>query len=175
MCGSSDNEKKIHDMFHHITLELIRRGLSVTTMESCTSGLIASLLTDTEGASAIMKGAFITYSNEAKIRQGVPADVIRDHGVYSIETAEAMADACRRAYSADIGIGITGSFGNVDPANKDSVPGVIFLAVRFNGNTASRRIILEPQPSRYAYKLAAASYAGELLISLLFPVQSFTS
>lgn len=162
-----ERENEIRNIFHRITLELIRNGLSVTAMESCTSGLISSLITDTEGASAIMKGAFVTYSNEAKIRQGVPADIISNYGVYSIETAEAMADACRQAYCADIGIGVTGSFGNIDPANEDSVPGVMYLSVSFNGNVTSRRIELDPQPSRYAYKLAAAQYVGELLLSLL--------
>ena len=52
---------------------LIEHGISISTMESCTSGLLASAITDTEGASAIFKGGFVTYSNEAKIRQGVPA------------------------------------------------------------------------------------------------------
>ena len=62
-----------------------------------------------------MKGAFVTYSNEAKIKQGVPADIISTFGVYSPETAAAMARVCRDAYAADFAIGITGTFGNIDP------------------------------------------------------------
>ena len=50
--------------------------MTITTMESATSGQIASLITDTEGSSAILKGAFITYCNEAKIMQGVPAEIL---------------------------------------------------------------------------------------------------
>ena len=74
------------------------------------------------GASAIFKGGFVTYSNEAKIRQGVPAEVIGTFGVYSPQTAEAMAEACRMAYQAQIGVGVTGTTGNMDPSNADSVP-----------------------------------------------------
>ena len=55
-----------------------------------------------------MKGAFVTYSNEAKIRQGVPAQTISRYSVYSRETAAEMAKACAEAYGADIGIGVTG-------------------------------------------------------------------
>ena len=66
----TDLEKKVRDKFRFITKTLIEKELTITTMESCTSGFIASLLTDTEGSSAIFRGAFVTYSNEAKIMQG---------------------------------------------------------------------------------------------------------
>ncbi|MBR0092847.1 MAG: CinA family protein, partial [Lachnospiraceae bacterium] len=69
-------EETVRKKYADLTRLLIRNGISITTMESCTAGQIASLITDTEGASEIMKGAFVTYSNEAKIRQGVPAEVI---------------------------------------------------------------------------------------------------
>ena len=73
--------------------------MTITTMESATSGQIASLITDTEGSSAILKGAFITYCNEAKIMQGVPAEILDKYTVYSKETAEAMANIqCQYRY-----------------------------------------------------------------------------
>ncbi len=59
-----------------------RKNLTITTMESATSGQIASLITDTEGSSAVLKGAFVTYCNEAKIMQGVPAEVLDAYTVY---------------------------------------------------------------------------------------------
>ena len=49
----------------------------------CTSGLIASLITDTEGASAIFPGGYVTYLNETKVLVGVDPSVIEIHGVYS--------------------------------------------------------------------------------------------
>ena len=48
------NEDAIRAQYRQITTALIREGLTITTMESCTAGLIASLLTDTEGSSAIL-------------------------------------------------------------------------------------------------------------------------
>ena len=99
-------EKTIRNNYRRLTGCLIDRKMTITTMESITCGQIASLITDTEGASAILKGAFVTYSNEAKIMQGVPEAVIETCGVYSKETARAMAEACKQAYRADIGIGI---------------------------------------------------------------------
>lgn len=162
------DEQKIRALYAEITRELIDRQLSITTMESATSGQIASLITDSEGASAVLKGAFITYSNEAKIRQGVPAKVIEQYGVYSSETAEAMAAACQRIWNTDLSIGVTGTFGNLDPNNPDSVPGLVYYAIRYRDHILSRKIEIEQQPSRYAYKLCTAKAVGEdLLHSIL--------
>ena len=129
--------------------------------------MIASLLTDTEGASAVMKGAFITYSNEAKILQGVEEEVIAHYGVYSEETAVSMAQACRKAYGADIGIGITGSFRNADPANEDSVPGMIYYAISIGEETRPFCCSIDEQSSRYCYKLYAAGQVADRLAEFL--------
>ena len=143
------HEADIRNDYRKLTKLLIEKNLTITTMESATSGQIASLITDTEGSSAVLKGAFVTYCNEAKIMQGVPA--------YSKETAEAMARACTEAYNADIGIGVTGTMGNIDPSNPDaSVPGQVYFAIGVKGEIQSYYIELEPQPTRLAYKLAVA-------------------
>ena len=63
-------ENNIRENYRKLTRLLISKGLTITTMESATSGQIASLITDTEGSSAVLKGAFVTYCNEAKIMQG---------------------------------------------------------------------------------------------------------
>ncbi|MCD7955007.1 MAG: nicotinamide-nucleotide amidohydrolase family protein [Lachnospiraceae bacterium] len=125
-----------------ITSWLIEKNLQISTMESCTSGLIASTITDYEGASAILKGSLITYSNEAKILEGVAADVIEQSGVYSRETAAEMARNTKRIFRSDVGIGITGSFGNLDPANPDSVAGEIYLQVEYTGREAPVKMVM---------------------------------
>ena len=120
-------EEEVREKYDDLVKYLIKNNISITTMKSCTAGQIASLLTDTSGSSAIIEGAFVTYSNEAKIQIGVSEKIINEYGVYSKETAAEMAKVCREFYDADIGIGVTGTFGNVDPKNKDSVPGKVFL------------------------------------------------
>lgn len=159
------DEQEIRNDYKKLTLKLIEKGLMITTMESATSGQIASLITDTEGSSAIMKGAFVTYSNEAKIQQGVPKEIIETYTVYSKETARAMAEACRKAYAANIGIGVTGTMGNVDPANKEaSVPGQVYFAISFNGEVREYYRELVPQETRLAYKLAVAKEVVDELL-----------
>ena len=155
------------DKYEKITKTLIKKNKTITTMESCTAGLIASLLTDTEGSSAVMKGAFVTYSNVAKVMQGVPAEIIEQKGVYSFETAEAMAAACRKAYESNIGIGITGTFGNLDPNNPDSEAGVVYFAIDFEEKVSSYKVLLEYCNSRYEYKLLAADKVADELLKLI--------
>lgn len=166
--GNIYNENNIRSNYEKLTRLLIERKLTITTMESCTSGQIASLITDTEGASAVVKGAFITYCNEAKIMQGVPAEIINKYSVYSEETARAMACVCRERYNADIGIGVTGTMGNIDPANPDSSsPGKVYYGIVFGNVTESFYKELPPQESRLMYKLAVAQEVYEDLMKML--------
>lgn len=79
-----------------------------------------------------------------------------------------MAEACRKAYNADIGIGVTGTMGNVDPENAEfSVPGQVYFAIALSGRIYTFYRELSPQPSRYLYKLAVASEVVKELFILL--------
>lgn len=161
-------ESEIREDYEKLTKLLIEKHMTITTMESATAGQLASLITDTEGSSAVLKGAFVTYCNEAKIMQGVPKEIIDRYTVYSKETAEAMAKACIKAYQADIGIGVTGTMGNVDPDNQaSSVPGQVYFAMGIEGNMKSYYVELEPQPTRLAYKLAVAKEIYDVLMECL--------
>lgn len=158
---------KVSEEYAFLTKKLIERHLSITTMESCTGGLIASLITDTEGASAVMRGAFITYSNEAKVMEGVASDVIDKYGVYSRETAIAMANTAKEKMASDIAISVTGSFGNVDPSNTDSIPGQVHFAIAFKDKCHDFFMRIPALECRLDYKLYVADKVFEELDRLL--------
>lgn len=148
-----------------LTTYLIRHGLTITFMESCTSGLCASMITDTEGASAVFKGSLVTYSNEAKIQAGVDKDVIARYGVYSKECALAMAKTAMKIFDTDISVGITGTTGNTDPANADSVTGEVFYCICKKEESYDYHLKLDVrQLSRQDIK---RSYANSVFKSLL--------
>lgn len=162
------NEQLIRDEYKNLTSFLIKNNISITTMESATSGQIASLITDTEGASKIFKGAFITYSNEAKIMNGVPAQIIEKYSVYSKETVTKMAEACRKTYNADVGIGVSGTIGNVDPANiESSVPGEVYFAIATKTSVSSYVYSIEAENCRLYYKLKVADLVYKELRKIL--------
>ncbi|MDP8917915.1 MAG: CinA family protein [Pseudomonadota bacterium] len=88
------------------------RGLKIATAESCTGGLVAALLTEIAGSSAVVERGFVTYSNEAKTELiGVPADLIAAHGAVSEPVARAMAEGAVAHSYADVAVGITGIAG----------------------------------------------------------------
>ncbi len=149
-----------------LTKTLIEKEITISTMESCTAGLVASLLTDIDGASGAIKGSFVTYSNEAKIACGVPAEVIDKYGVYSKETAVEMAKNCRSAYSANIGVGVTGSLGITDPNNEGSVPGQVYFAIDYEGEVAGFFLEIENQGSKFLNKVYVADMICDELLKL---------
>lgn len=135
-----------------VVKKLIKNKISITTMESCTGGALISAITDVEGASNITEGGFVTYSNEQKVRVGVPAETIEKYGVYSEETAVKMAEVCKNKMSAAIGIGITGTLSNVDPNNEDSVQGEVYFCIKYLNDTEIVRKIKVPIECRHEQK-----------------------
>ncbi len=106
---------------------LSARGLSLATMESCTGGLLANLLTDVPVVSAVYRGGLVSYASEIKEEWGVPAAVLAAYGAVSEETARAMAQAARQRLGAQVGIGVTGVAG---PDAVEGKPvGLVHLAV----------------------------------------------
>lgn len=101
----------------------------IATMESCTGGAIASSITDVEGSSEILKFSAVTYSNEYKIKMGVPREVIDTYSVYSMETAREMSRQITFFSNSDYGVGITGKLNRVDPDNPYGEDNIVFISV----------------------------------------------
>lgn len=94
---------------HIVLQEACARGLKLATAESCTGGLLASLLTDVPGASHAFERGFVTYTNEAKAELlAVDPALLDDPGPVSEPVAVAMAEGALAASRADIAISITG-------------------------------------------------------------------
>jgi nicotinamide-nucleotide amidase len=87
-------------------------GWTIATAESCTGGLVAGVLTEIPGSSAVVERGFVTYSNEAKVEAvGVPADLIATHGAVSEPVARAMAEGALSRSRATCAVAITGIAG----------------------------------------------------------------
>ena len=110
--------------------QLLSAGkLSLALAESCTGGLVSSMITDVPGSSRYLTGSIVCYSNAIKINQvGVPADIIAENGAVSPETAEQMAVGIKTKFQTDIGLGITGIAGP-DGATKDKPVGLVYIAI----------------------------------------------
>ena len=123
---------------------LIQNNLTVSTAESCTSGLLASRLTDVPGSSQYFKGGSVCYSNELKINDiGVDKDLIERYGAVSEEVAESLAKNIAKKNNTDIGIGITGIAGPDGGTEKKPV-GLVFVGIFYKNNLYIKKYNLTP-------------------------------
>lgn len=95
-----------------IVRKLSERGMTVTTAESCTGGLLAGRLLSVAGASDVYREGHITYANEAKERiLGVRHETLEAFGAVSSQTAEEMARGAAKIAGADAALSTTGIAG----------------------------------------------------------------
>lgn len=109
------------------------RDLMLATAESCTGGLLASLLTDIPGKSHAFECGFVTYTDAAKARMlGVSEEILRGPGAVSEPAARAMAEGAIAHSGAHVAVAITG-FAEGGP---DQPAGLVhFACARRNGPT----------------------------------------
>ena len=104
-------------------------GKTVACAESLTGGMLASKLVDVPGASSVLGEAYVTYSNEAKMRLlGVSEDTLRQFGAVSAQCAREMAEGARRASGADFALSTTGIAGP-DGGTTEKPVGLVYVGV----------------------------------------------
>ena len=123
---------------------MIKNKLTISTAESCTSGLLASRLTDVPGSSQYYKGGSVCYSNELKTNDiGVDSDLIERYGAVSEEVVESLAKNIAQKNNTDIGIGITGIAGPDGGTEKKPV-GLVFVGIFYKNNLYIKKYNLTP-------------------------------
>lgn len=102
----------LEQLAQEIIADFSKRGLTIATAESCTGGLIAGLLTEIAGSSAVVDRGYVTYSNKAKMDMlGVPALTLETYGAVSRETALAMTNGALYRSGAALSVAVTGIAG----------------------------------------------------------------
>lgn len=133
------------------------RGMTIATAESCTGGLIASLLTDVPGSSDYLLSGAVTYSNESKTRMlGVDPALIAQHGAVSEEVALAMADGMRRAAGTSIAVASTGIAGPTGGSDRKPV-GLVWLALAAEGRCEARQYLFGNNRTRTKLRASVAA------------------
>jgi nicotinamide-nucleotide amidase len=114
-----------------IVEKLINNKLTLSIAESCTGGLLSSLIVNCSGASKIFKEGIVTYANEAKINElNVDKHIIDTYGAVSQETARAMAMGLKNKVNTDISIATTGIAGPGGGTEEKPV-GLVYIAIAY--------------------------------------------
>lgn len=138
------------------------RELVLATAESCTGGMLASLLTDVKGVAHVFDRGFVTYSEEAKTELlGVPAGLIADKGAVSKEVALAMVEGALARSRANIALAVTGF------ADTGDEPGLVHFACARQGRITAHREEHFGPIGRGRTRVAALGVAVEMMTEML--------
>lgn len=136
----------------------------VTTAESCTGGLIASILTELAGSSQWFERGFVTYSNASKeALLGVPHATLEAYGAVSEPVARAMAEGALARSQASLALAVTGVAGPGGGTDAKPVGTVCFAWATDEGaDGAAPRIVVETRRfagDRHAVRQQTALHA----------------
>lgn len=151
---------------------MFTKSMKISTVESCTGGLISSRLTDIAGSSAFIKENYITYSNEAKMKLlGVTQETLTNYGEVSEQCAIEMAEGLFNRLNTDeqtcdIALSTTGIAGPGGATATKNV-GLMFVAIKNKYSVKVKKIELNPQYKRKTMKFLFSQKALEFLIDCL--------
>lgn len=151
------------DPMGHIVHHLAAQKKRLTCAESCTGGLIASLLTRIPGASQIIHGTLVTYANGIKKSWlGVDEEVLETYGAVSEACVKGMLDGALKASKSHLALATSGIAGP-DGGSEQKPVGTVFVGVADNeGNRVIERLLL--QGDRQAIQTQSAYHAIRLLL-----------
>lgn len=125
---------------------LRNRKETISTMESCTAGYIATTITNVDNSSEVLKFSAITYSNEYKIKMVVDSGIIEKYSVYSFEVSRQMSKIISDFTKSTYAVGITGKINKIDSNNLSKNDNKIFISI-YNSKTKKYEDLLLTCPN----------------------------
>ena len=142
-----------------------RKNLTLALAESCTGGMIASIITGIPGASEFFLGGVVTYSNKSKTDLlKVDPEILEKYGTVSFQTVEAMTKGAKDLFGADITVAVTGIAGPSGGSPEKPV-GLVFIAVNFENETKIIRNVFKG--SRNEIRSEASRVAVGMILDIM--------
>lgn len=148
-------------MIKQVIQYLIEHKITISTAESCTGGLIAKLITDIPGTSAVFIGSVVSYSNEMKMTLlGVQSETLEKYGAVSEYTVREMLNGIRKITGSDISIAVSGIAGPGGGTLEKPV-GTVYIGMDFSGKNDIRHLLFEGDRERI--RTNAAEFAIKMV------------
>ena len=140
-----------------IANELINRGFTVATAESCTGGYLAHLFTTVPGSSAYFMGSVVSYANQIKSDVlGVDEQLINDYGAVSEQVVEQMANHVRLKMNVDFALATSGVAGP-DGGSEEKPVGTVWIAIASKDGVYSKKYMFEKNRERNIHRASLAA------------------
>ena len=148
-----------------LTVQALKeKGMTLSTAESCTGGLISKCITDVSGSSAAFAGGMVTYTNRIKTDVlGVDASIIEEHTEVSHACAEAMAERAKTLFGTDYALSATGYAGPGGGTEADPT-GTVYIGIATPNGARTERICVE-NATRTQVRNAVTHHAFEMLLA----------
>jgi len=152
------------ELIEKIIERLTQREQTVSFAESCTGGRIAAAVTSVSGASNILNGSCVTYSNEIKRRWlGVKLEILENYGAVSKECVSQMLDGIQEMAQSDYAVAVSGIAGPTGGSELKPV-GTVYIGIStpdnkeiFHCNFSGNREDIQERSTQFAIeKLAEA-------------------
>lgn len=141
---------------------LIDKKLTISTAESCTGGLLSSLITSVPDSSKIFECGICSYSNRIKHKLlNIPQNTLYEKGEVSKETAEYMSREIKLISNSDIGVAITGIAGP-SGGTKEKPVGLVYISTFYKNINTTKKLLIEDKGRDYI-----RSYSVKRLLELI--------
>ena len=145
---------------------LKKKKLKISFAESCTGGLMSSVITSNDGSSSIFKLALITYSNDAKIKiLKVPKLIIKKYGAVSVQCCLSMVSNLSKISNSQINVSITGIAGPKG-GSKDKPVGLVFIGLKFKKKMFVNKYLFQNK-SRVNFQKAVVNTVIKIVLSII--------
>lgn len=162
---STDLPDGLEDAITRLLQRVCDAELRLATAESCTGGMVASLLTDVTGCGHAFERGFVAYTNEAKREMlGVSDEMLAAHGAVSEPVARAMAEGALARSEADIAFSVTGFAG---PTGGKGEEGLVHFACARRGRETRHRQERYGPIGRGGVRIACVRAAVEMMEEVL--------
>ena len=148
-------------------VKLLRlKNIKISLAESCTGGLLASIITSISGASKIFTLGLVTYSNQSKIKiLKVPKKIIIKHGAVSYETCLSMVQNLGKISRSTISLSITGIAGPKGGAKNKPV-GLVYIGIKKGTKILVKKYLFKSK-NRFVIQKASVKSALNLILSFI--------
>ena len=149
-----------------IVNRLTKKKLTISTVESCTGGLLSSAIISATGSSKVFTLGLVTYSNQSKIRVlKVFKNIIVKYGTVSEQVCQAMVMNLNKISKTSISISITGIAGP-SGGTKIKPVGLVYIGIKRDNRVEVKKYLFKNKGRAYIQKVAVNKSLG-LILSFL--------